>query len=311
MRTRTTTNLFLCSFAVAALMTSCGGGSGDFKTDEATGVQYRFINHADTGAKPVEGDVVRVSMLMTGKNAKGDADSVYINSHEKGRGDSSGTLQIGLRKSFNGCLEQGIMMMSKGDSAVFKVNADSLFTKTFRYPADKLPAGVKSTQTFTFNIKLVGFQTQKELMAERQAMMQKRMEEAQADKAKEPGDIADYLKKNKYNVKPDADSIFFLETTKGKGMPVKEGDSIEVHYKGTFLNGSIFDPGTVPIKMIYSKNMGLIKGWVKILGQMNEGEKVKVLIPSAMAYGPMGNRGIPPYTPLVFDLQVVKVKSNK
>src|SRR6185312_6741531 len=176
MRTRTTINLFLCSFAAAALMTSCGG-STDFKTDESTGVQYRFVKHADTGAKPVEGDIVHVAMLWTGKNMKGE-DTTFRDSHLKGFGDSLGTIPIPLRKTFNGCLEQGIMMMSKGDSAIFKVNADSLFTKTFRFPPDKVPPFVKTNPTFSFAIKLVSFQSQKELMAERQAMMQKRMEEA-------------------------------------------------------------------------------------------------------------------------------------
>jgi FKBP-type peptidyl-prolyl cis-trans isomerase FkpA len=311
MRTRTTINFILFSFAAATLMTSChGGASGDFKTDETTTVQYRFIKHADTGAKPVEGDVVHVAMLWTGKNAKGDADSVYLDSHLKGKGDSLGALMFPLKKSFNGCLEQGIMMMSQGDSAEFKVNADSLFIKTFRQPADKLPAAVKSSGTFTFSIKLIGFQSQKEMMAQRQAMMQKRMEEAQVNKAKEPGDIADYLKKNNLNVKPDADSIFFLQTEKGKGKQVKDGDSIEVVYKGTHLDGSVFDPGNQPIKMVYSQNMSLIKGFVDVLGKMNEGEKVKVLIPSAVAYGARGYGPIQPYTPLVFDMEMVKVKSN-
>jgi hypothetical protein len=96
------------------------------------------------GAKPVEGDIVHVVMLWTGKNAKGDADSVYRNSQIKNQGDSLHTIPIQLRKSFSGCLEQGIMMMAKGDSAVFQINADSLFTKTFRMPADRLPPFVKS-----------------------------------------------------------------------------------------------------------------------------------------------------------------------
>jgi FKBP-type peptidyl-prolyl cis-trans isomerase FkpA len=319
MRTRTTINFVLCSFAAAALMTSChgGGASGDFKTDATTSVQYQFIKHADTGAKPGEGDFVHVAMLWTGKNVKGDADSVYLDSHLKGKGDSLGALMFPLRKSFNGCLEQGIMMMSKGDSAIFKVNADSLYVKTFHVPAEKIPAAAKTSQSFTFSIKLIGFQTQKDMMAQRQAMMQKRMEEAQANKAKEPGDIAEYLKKNNFTGKPDADSIFYLKTVKGKGKEVKEGDSIEIQYRGTFTDGTSFDPPAnsgkqvSSFKIVYSKNMALIKGWVSILGKMNEGEKVTVLIPSAMAYGPQGRGSILPYTPLVFDMELLSVKSNK
>jgi FKBP-type peptidyl-prolyl cis-trans isomerase FkpA len=312
MRTRTT---ILFAFAAAALLTSCGG-SGSFKTDEATGVQYRFINHADTGKKPVDGDIVHVVMLWTGKNAKGDADSIYRNSSLKGYGDSLHTLPIALRKSFYGCLEEGVMMMSKGDSAVFEVNADSLFEKTFRVPADKLPPCVKSTKTFTFNIKLVSFVSQKEMMAERQAEMQKRMQEAQVFKGQEPGAITDYLQKNNFKGKPDADSIFYLLNTKGKGKAVKEGDSVEISSVGMFLDGTVFDrsdkgPGSPTYKFLYSKNMQLIKGWISVLGKMNEGGKVKVLIPSSMGYGAMGRGQIQPYTPMVFEIELVSVKSGK
>jgi FKBP-type peptidyl-prolyl cis-trans isomerase FkpA len=315
MRTRTTINFTLFSFAVAALMTSCGGSSS-FKTDEATGVQYRFVKHADSGAKPVDGDVVHVVMLWTGKNAKGDADSTYINSYEKGHGDSNHSIPIQLRKSFSGCLEQGIEMMCKGDSAVFQINADSLFLKTFRMPAEREPAAAKTSHMFTFAIKLLSFQSKKDMMALQQAEMQKRMQEAQVLKGQEPAAITAYLQKNNFKGKPDADSIFYLKTIKGKGKQVKEGDSVSVGYTGMFLDGTIFDKsdkgqGTRTLNLLYSKNMSLIKGWISILGKMHEGDKVTVLIPSAMAYGPQGRATIAPYTPLVFDMELVSVKSNK
>lgn len=49
-----------------------------------------------------------------------------------------------------------------------------------------------------------------------------------------------------------------------------------------------------------------------MLGMMREGEKATILVPSSLAYGPrqMGPV-IAPYSPLVFDLEVVKVKANK
>jgi FKBP-type peptidyl-prolyl cis-trans isomerase FkpA len=316
MRTRTTINFTLFAFAAAALLTSCGG-SGSFKTDEATGVQYRFINRSDTGAKPGDGDLVRVVMLWTGKGAKGDADSVYLNTHDKNRGDSvNHTLQIQLRKSFNGCLEQGIMMMSRGDSAVFQISPDSLYEKTFRQPAERMPAGAKNSKVFTFCIKLVSFQSKKELMAEQQAMMQKRMEQAQVLKTQEPAAITDYLKKNNFKGKPDADSIFYLQNTKGKGKAVQEGDSVEISSVGTLVDGTVFDrsdhgPTSPTYKFLYSKNMQLIKGWISVLGKMNEGGKVKVLIPSSMGYGAQGRGPIQPYSPMIFDIELVKVKSNK
>ncbi|HTB30513.1 MAG TPA: FKBP-type peptidyl-prolyl cis-trans isomerase, partial [Bacteroidia bacterium] len=213
-------------------------------------------------------------------------------------------------------LEQGIMMMAKGDSAVFKVNADSLFTKTFHLPAEKLPKFINGSLIFTFKIKLVSFQTQEEITAMRQMEAQKRAEKVQARKGQENSEITAYLQKNNPTVKPDADSIFYLNTIKGTGQPVMVGDSLEIKYKGMFLDGKVFDQsdrgsGRGTFKVKYAKQMPLIKGWISVLGKMSGGDKVTVLIPSSMAYGAHGQGQIQPYTPLIFDIELVTITPNK
>ena len=130
--------------------------------------------------------------------------------------------------------------------------------------------------------------------------------------------IADYLKQNHYqSVKPTNDSIFFLEHKMGSGKAIKDGDSVEVGYKGMLLDGTIFDqsdkgPGHKTMKIQYSQNAHLIPGWIKVLGTLREGDNVKVLIPSAMGYGAQqASQQILPFTPLIFEMQVVSVKENK
>jgi FKBP-type peptidyl-prolyl cis-trans isomerase FkpA len=308
---RSIRNLTLFLFAVSTVISATAQEKG-FKIDPATGVEYRFIKHEKkaTSVSPPGGDFGRVIMLWTGKNAKGDADSVYLNSRKAG-GDSLGALTIPLKKSFRGSLEDGISMMMVGDSAVFRINADSLFIKTFHAPAERIPHFIKGT-VFTFNIKLLAFKTNDEMLAERNAQIKKRMQQAQAIKGQESIDITAYLQKNNLaSVKPDADSIFYLQTTKGTGPLVQEGDSVEIKYKGTYLDGGTFDPGSQPINMVYSRSMSLIQGWVKIIGKMNGGDKVRVLIPSKMGYGANGMGPIKPYTPLIFDMELVSVKPHK
>jgi len=95
-----------------------------------------------------------------------------------------------------------------------------------------------------------------------------------------------------------------------------DGDSIGVKYKGTFLDGKVFDasanhgPGNEIFKLKFAQNMPLIKGWISVLGKMHEGEKVTVLIPSDLAYGAHGSGMIQPYTPLIFEMEMVHIKSN-
>jgi len=151
-----------------------------------------------------------------------------------------------------------------------------------------------------------------------QAEMQKRMQAAQILKAHEPDSIGAFIQKNYPTVKPDADSIFYLSVTKGKGKAVKDGDSIQVGYVGRFLSGRVFDasdkgPGHGTLGLKYSKDpnaIRVIQGWINVLGKMHEGDKVTVLIPSSLAYGARGMGPIQPYTPLVFDMELVSVKSN-
>lgn len=297
------------AFAAAAILAGCkGGSSSSFTTDATTNVQYRILKQGNGGTKAEMGGVARV--MMIGKTEK---DSVIYNSVKQG-GDSMGTFRIPLKKSFNGCLEQGIAMLSVGDSAEFKVNADSLYLSTFRMR--KLPSFIRPGSMITFDIKLVSFQTEKEATDERNKMMEKRMAEMQERKAAEPAAIAKYLADNKLNVKPTEDSLFFLMREGKGGKPVKEGDSIYVKYTLMMLDNTVLEtsdhgPGHNSFPLVYSKNMGLIKGWVEALGTMHDGEKVRILVPSALGYGAQGSRTIMPYTPLVFDMEITRLVPAK
>jgi FKBP-type peptidyl-prolyl cis-trans isomerase FkpA len=299
--------LGIYTFAVAALLAGCKGNG--FETDAATGVQYKFFKHADNGQKPSLGDIVNVKMVF-----KNDKDSVINNSQKNG--DSTGTFRVPLNKTFNGCLEQGITLMYIGDSAEFKVSTDSLFAKMSRDPHAKMPPFLHPGTFLTFNITLVKIQTQKDANAEREQMMEKYKAEMMERKGKEAGDIAKFLSDNKYTAKPTKDSLFFLVRSGKAGKAVKEGDSIYVKYTlyqldGTVLETSDHGPGHNAYPVVYSKTMSVIPGWIEALGMMHDGEKVKVLIPSAIAYGARGNRGIAPFTPLVFDLEITRLVSPK
>ena len=295
--------------AAALLLAGCKGGpSSDFSTDQASGVQYRFFKQATGGTKAELGGVARVTMI--GKNSK---DSIIYNSTKQG-GDSLGTFRIPLKKSFNGCLEQGIALMSVGDSAEFKINADSLYLVTFRM--HKLPPFVAAGSSIRFSIKLVSFETEKQAADERQQMMAKRMADMQARKAAEPAAIAKYLADNKITAKPTEDSLFFLMRGGKPGKAIKDGDSIYVKYTLMMLDNTVLEtsdhgPGHDSFPLQYSKNMSLIKGWVEALSTMRDGEKVRILVPSSLAYGPQGSRTIMPYTPLIFDMEITKLVPAK
>ena len=94
----------------------------------------------------------------------------------------------------------------------------------------------------------------------------------------------------------------------GFGKRPKATDLATVNYKGTLINGTVFDatePG-MPAEFTVNK---LIPGWTEALQMMREGDEWELVIPANLAYGARGAGGgaIPPNQVLVFDLALLSV----
>ena len=94
----------------------------------------------------------------------------------------------------------------------------------------------------------------------------------------------------------------------GKGKKPSATDRVQCHYEGTLIDGTVFDSS---IKRgepaIFGVNQ-VIRGWVEALQLMKEGAKWRLYIPYNMAYGENGaGEMIPPYSALVFDVELIKV----
>ena len=95
-------------------------------------------------------------------------------------------------------------------------------------------------------------------------------------------------------------------STKSDAKSPKVGDACDVTYKGTFKDGSKFDKGTTS----FAPNQ-VIKGWTEAMQYMVEGDQWKLYIPYDLAYGERGSPPkIPPYAPLVFEIEIHKVKKG-
>ena len=96
--------------------------------------------------------------------------------------------------------------------------------------------------------------------------------------------------------------------TEGNGKKPSATDRVQCHYEGTLIDGTIFDSS---IKRgepaVFGVNQ-VISGWVEALQMMQEGAKWRLYIPYDMAYGEHGaGEMIPPYSALVFDVELIKV----
>ncbi|MDB2363851.1 FKBP-type peptidyl-prolyl cis-trans isomerase [Flavobacteriales bacterium] len=79
---------------------------------------------------------------------------------------------------------------------------------------------------------------------------------------------------------------------------------VKCNYAGTFTDGQQFDASQAPVEFGVRQ---VIPGWTELLMLMHPGDKIKAVIPYEMAYGERGRNGIPPYSTLVFEMELVEI----
>jgi len=131
------------------------------------------------------------------------------------------------------------------------------------------------------------------------------------EKNKKEGDAFLAENKKKDGVKTLPSGLQYKVLTEGKGASPKASDTVSVHYRGTFMDGTEFDssykrnePAAFPVN-------GVIKGWTEALQLMKEGSKWQLVIPPHLAYGESGGPGIPPHAVLIFEVELVKIGAKE
>ncbi len=114
-----------------------------------------------------------------------------------------------------------------------------------------------------------------------------------------------FLAKNalKENVDTTASGLQYTIVASGADYKIAPQDTVWVNYKGTLLDGTVFDEND---STMFVANR-VIKGWTEGLGLLGEGGKATLYIPADLAYGERGNRSIAPNSTLIFDVEVLKV----
>ena len=287
------------------MLAASGCGKG-YKTTH-DGLLYKFEKSNPSGQQVQEGDVLVGEMTV-----KFDTSEVFNN---VGHADRI----LRAIPSFKGDIYEGLLMMHIGDKASFVVSADSI--AKFLQP-NQMPHYYKANQgmKIQYDISLQDIITKEELDQEENNFQK----EMTMRREKEPNDIADYVKEHNITANPTSEGLYVIVTKLGNGPKIQAGSEVSINYTGRLLDGTIFDSSVEsdaiqggiqqagrkyePLTYTVGR-MGLIRGWEEGVMGKPQGTKLQLIIPSAMAYGPRGHGDlILPFTPLVFDLEIVSVK---
>lgn len=292
-------NHFWKAALLVAVLASCGKNRVQVTEN---GLKYQIHEQEDEAARKAKvGDILTLHLTLL--NSK---DSTLRDTHKEGEPFKM-LLQV---PPFKGSYEEGLTMLSKGDSATFYVSADSLFTKA----GQPFPPGVVKGTDIGIAVKMINVQSETEY---------KTAEEAAAKKQKDVDAkiIGDYMAKNGLvgKAQPTKNGVYMVVTQPGSGPVPSPGDVVSVQYTGKLLNGTVFDssdkalnpqaPGT-PVQFPIGVGQ-VIPGWDETVTKMHKGEKATLIIPSTMAYGSRANPKIPANSVLLFDVELVDFQKGQ
>jgi len=275
---KTTLGLVLAT----SLLFSCD----QFKvTQDPDGSKYQ-IHESGNGKKVNVGDLLTFDLVIKAPN-----DTVFEDTYKR----KQPITLVAQKGTYKGSFENALLHLTQGDSATVFVNADSLFARV----QQPLPAGITKGADMKFIVKMKTIQTQAEF--------QKAQEVKKTDEVKI---MEDFAKKNFPNATKTQYGIYRVVIKEGVGPVITSGQTAKVDYTGKLMSGKVFDSsiGRQPYDVTIGQG-AVIPGWEQALQMMKKGEKSIFFIPSSLAYGEQGAGGvIEPFSPLIFEMEVVDVK---
>lgn len=276
--------LFLPALLVFVI-TGCMQQTGFVESE--TGLKYWFHVQNPDSMKVEQYDVVEVLMNYR------TADTILFEANGQ-------PISFQIDPITDGDLLEGIMMMRKGDSATFGISPAKFFIEMMKY--NELPEHVKDADFLYFDIKVL------KIRPEPATLRTNRLEKRERRLA-EPGKIQRYVTQNNIQVSPTQSGLYIIELQAGEGREAKHGNMVTVHFTGSFLNGRPFDSSYdrgAPITFDLGKGE-VIPAWDEAIAGMNAGGKLWLIAPSSIAYGDQQRGNIKPHTPLIFEIELIKV----
>ena len=294
--------------AVALWFSSCSHSKYSDYEKTASGLQYKFHIKGKDTIHPKYGEIVKVKLAK--KLGDSVLESTNLVTHD-------GIDQLLREPTFKGGIEEGIRLMTIGDSATFLLSTDSI-NKYF--PQKDSARRLKKNDFLAFGIKLMQIKTMAQVQKEDNERRQVYIHERKEKGAQE---LSHYIQDNHIETKPTETGLYLIEKEKGKGASPKDGDSIIVQFSGSFLDGTVFGSSVQanrPVGFVLGEKgpRSVLKGWEEGVRKMKKGGVAELIMPSSLAFDSIGQINersgkyqIPPYCPLKFEIQIIDIKSKK
>jgi len=209
-----------------------------------------------------------------------------------------------MEQTYPGDIFDGLKMMHIGDSATFILKAKDFFEKTV---GSKLPEFLDTNDVFFLDVKMDTIISSIEL-ARKTKELNAKLKEA------EPQKLQSFLEENSMDESHLVDGVYLKHINKGDGKKIENGKHAEIHFKVKVVGEEWFDNTRIKNEpYTYLVGTGrFTEGFDKAILNMKVGGKALTLIPSSLAFGEQGFEDmIPPYSPIAFEIEIVKLLTDE
>lgn len=284
----------LLVISVAGTMIGCGH-SGYKKT--STGMLYDITSNG-SGEPIKNGEFIKANLRIVTQGSDGKDTVLSITDHMPGYGK----VDTSIKNTHN---FTDILGMAKvGDSINFVS-----FVDTLKKMGQQLPPSFKAGGTIKGWVKILAkFKNEDEVKADY-------AKEEKIESDREIASIQKYLKDKNITANKTADGVFTVVEKQGDGPAVEKGKMVKIMYRGTDLDGKMFD-SNMDSTSAHKEPLSFVVGGGQMIPGMDDGivafkqgGKGKIYIPAMLGYknqaqGPV----LKPFTNLIFEVEVLEVK---
>jgi FKBP-type peptidyl-prolyl cis-trans isomerase FkpA len=257
-----------------------------------SGIHYHLKVIGEGQSNPTPGDYITVDILYSTID-----DSVFFSARRKFQLETP---------SYKGSVEECLGMLNIGDEADFIIDAGRFFNTTLGV---KPPGFLKGHPGFRISVNMLDIQTEESYLYEKEAFLGWIENFGEYEKIK----LQHFINDEQLYATADSSGLYFIPLNETRGKKIEQGDTLELHYEGRFLYGRFFDSTRKRdevFQFIYGQEWQVVEGLEKAIGQMHEGEKALVILPSELAFGEYGSSTgiIPPFTSLIFEIEILSVR---
>jgi FKBP-type peptidyl-prolyl cis-trans isomerase FkpA len=293
--------------AIILVLFAMGLGCTNHKGSDESGMVY----HVNKPGKTIERGDFTV-LTYTERTEEG---TVLYNS---GDYDSRPVYKFRELSAFKGDFFSALGMLSEGDSATFKINLDSVLAKSERLK----PQTLAKYLIYTIKVNKVIPRGELNDSLYKLAIETFKQKEIELAKQQEPAKIRSFIVNKNLEPRVTASGLNYILTKKGTGPAAVGGDSVEVYYTARYLSGKVFETNSEtaakkenifnPLRHYGTAKFAVSKenpvsGFYEAAALFPAGTSVTLVIPSKLAYGAEGQNSIKPYTPIICDLEILKI----